>query len=139
VPPTPESIFQKHITRIGLPRIEELIEDAIVDAYNESEQTVGFICMIEDNVAFPFATVVLGMKVSVTGVDVDKWGESVVAKIRRGVHTQTIPLVDLPLPGKLPPGGEWLVAYQHRARHGGGGGAGFEESEENEESQEDDE
>jgi hypothetical protein len=136
VPPTPESIFQKHITRIGLPRIKELIEDAIVDAYNESEQTVGFICVIEDNATFPFATVVLGVKVSVTGVDVDKWGESVVAKIRRGAHTQTIPLVDLPLPEKLPPGGEWLVAYQHWARRGGGGGADFEESGE---SREDDE
>jgi hypothetical protein len=130
VPPSPKSIFQKHVARIGLPQIEELIEEAIVDTYNESEQTAGFSCAIENNAAFPFAAMVLGMKVSVTGVDVDDRGESVVAKIRRGAHTQTIPLTDLPLPEKLPPGGEWLVAYQHWARHGGGGGADFEESEE---------
>lgn len=136
MPPSPESTFQKHITRIGLPRIEELIEDAIVDAYNESEQASGFSCAVGDNVAFPFATMVLGMKVSVTGVDVDGRGESVVTKIRRGAHTQTIPLVDLPLPGKLPPGGEWLVAYQYWARHGGGSGADLEESEESREEDE---
>jgi hypothetical protein len=90
---------------------------------------VGFSCAVEDNVSFPFPAVVLGMKVSVTGVDVDGRGESVVAKIRRGAHTQTIPLADLPLPEKLPAGGEWLVAYQHWARHGGAAAA-FEESEE---------
>ena len=136
MPPSPQQTFQKHVDRIGLPRIEELIEDAIVDAYGESEQATGFSCAVENNVAFPFAAAVLGMKVSVTGVDVDSRGESVVAKIRRGAHTQTIPLADLPLPEKLPAGGEWLVAYQYWARHGGGGCGDFEESEESGEDEE---
>jgi len=36
--------------------LDKLIEEAIVDCYNEEEQGTGFFTMIEENLAFPFAT-----------------------------------------------------------------------------------
>lgn len=38
----------------------ELVEEAIVDAYGEEEQLTGLYTMIEDNLALPFTTRVLG-------------------------------------------------------------------------------
>jgi hypothetical protein len=42
---------------------DALIAEAIVDAYNESEQTVGFYTMMENSLALPFETEILGIKV----------------------------------------------------------------------------
>ncbi|MBM4131671.1 hypothetical protein FJ250_11700, partial [bacterium] len=46
-----------------------MIADAIVDAYGESEQIVGFYTMLEDNLATPFRTRVLGVEVTVERLD----------------------------------------------------------------------
>ena len=35
-------------------RLEELIEEATVDCYDEEEQHSGLLTMIEDDVVFPF-------------------------------------------------------------------------------------
>jgi hypothetical protein len=37
-------------------RLRELIEDAIVDTYTESERRTGLFIMIEDHLALPFDT-----------------------------------------------------------------------------------
>ena len=61
-------------------RLDAMIEEAIVDAYNEAEQAVGFHATIEQHLALPFETVVLGTIVTVKKVDV-----IASAKHRRGV------------------------------------------------------
>lgn len=43
---------------------QSMVEEAIVDAYGESEQVTGFYTMLEDNLALPFDSVVLGVKVA---------------------------------------------------------------------------
>ncbi len=99
-------------------RLKELVEEAIVDAYNEDEQRVGFLTMIQDNLDVPFETEVLGVPVQVTRIDFND-AEEIVAHCKRGAHVQRIPVVDLPLP-KLPPEGfEWIEAYR-LYQHGGG-------------------
>ena len=40
-------------------RLKELIEEAVVDAYTEEEQTVGFLTMIEEHLALPFTVKIL--------------------------------------------------------------------------------
>lgn len=35
-------------------RLDEMIDEAIVDAYGELEQTVGFYTMLEEHLATPF-------------------------------------------------------------------------------------
>ncbi|MCT9076384.1 calcium-binding protein [Streptomyces fulvoviolaceus] len=46
--------------------LEALIAEATVDAYGEEEQLTGLFTMIEENLAVPFATTVLGVEVNVT-------------------------------------------------------------------------
>ncbi|NUR63506.1 MAG: hypothetical protein HOV87_33325 [Catenulispora sp.] len=92
--------------------LDALVEEAIVDAYDEYEQTSGFAVMIGDNVAFPFETVVLGVEVTVTGVD-EIPGTGIAAVCRRGKERQCIGILDLPLPSPPPAGSEWIAAYRH--------------------------
>ena len=60
--------------RLSKERLDELIAEAIVDCYNESEEVTGLYTMIEDNLAFPFATTVLGVPVTVERVPTDATG-----------------------------------------------------------------
>ncbi|MBI5526020.1 MAG: hypothetical protein HY897_06765 [Deltaproteobacteria bacterium] len=92
-----------------------MIEEATVDCYNEYEQTSGLFTMLEDNLAVPFATTLLGMEVLVERVDQNDAGE-IVAVCQRGNERQHIPLVDLPLPEPKPKGWEWIEAYRRWAR-----------------------
>jgi hypothetical protein len=50
--------------RIGISkgRLAEMVEEATVDCYNESELVTGWFTMIEDNLAVPFETAVLGVQ-----------------------------------------------------------------------------
>ena len=57
--------------------LDKLIEEATTDAYNESEQVGGFFTMIEENLALPFVTQVLGQEVTVAKIDVTKRDEIV--------------------------------------------------------------
>lgn len=92
--------------------LDALAEEAIVDAYNEYEQTSGFAVMIGDNVGFPFETVVLGVEVSVIGVE-EGDGPSIMAVCRRGDQRQLIGILDLPMPSPPPARAEWIDAYRH--------------------------
>ena len=96
-------------------RLDAMIEEAIVDAYNEAEQAVGFHATIEQHLALPFETVVLGTIVTVRKIDVIASG-NIVAVCYRGRERQAIPILELPLPHPLPVGWEWIEAYRRWAR-----------------------
>ena len=49
---------------VSTARLDELIAEATVDCYNEEEQLTGLFTLIEDNVALPFETNVLGVSVT---------------------------------------------------------------------------
>ena len=91
--------------------LDKLIEEATTDAYNESEQAGGFFTMIEENLAVPFVTQVLGQEGTVAKIDITKRDE-IVAICARGKVTQAIPILDLPMPGPRPEGAEWIDAYR---------------------------
>lgn len=78
-------------SRIPAARLDALIEEAIVDAYTEAEQTVGFHATIEQHLALPFETVVLGAPVTAKKVDVTAAGGLVVI-CYRGRERQAIPI-----------------------------------------------
>ena len=101
--------------KISDARLKRLIEDTTVDAYTESEQRVGFLTMIEDNLARPFVTSVLGVEVSVERIDLTD-ADEIVAICRRGRTRQAIPILELPLPKPGPKGAEWIEAYRRWAR-----------------------
>src|SRR5437764_10678587 len=93
--------------RISKARLDRLVEEAIVDCYNESEQATGLYTMIENNLALPFETTVLGVPVTVERVDLTQRDE-IVAVCRRARMRQTVPIIDLPLPAPSPAGAEWI-------------------------------
>ncbi len=94
-----------------------LIAEATVDCYNGSECVTGFYTMLDEHLATPFQTVILGMDVTVAGIDLTV-DEQIVAVCRRGRSTQRIPILDLLLPLPPPAGAEWIAAYRRWANGG---------------------
>jgi hypothetical protein len=86
-----------------------------VDCYNESEEIAGIFTMMEENLAVPFKTAILGVEVTVEKIDLNQAGE-IVAVCRGGRDRQRVPILDLPLPGPRPIGTEWIDAYRRWGR-----------------------
>ena len=95
--------------------LDALIEEATVDCYNDSEAITGFLTMMEENLAMPFATALLGVEVVVERVDLNE-SDDIVAVCRKGRAKQRVPILDLPLPDPPPAGSDWIAAYRRWAR-----------------------
>ena len=93
-------------------RLDELVEEALVDAYGESEQATGFYTMMENDLRLPFETEILGMPVTVEGIDITE-DDQLVAVCRKDKTKQRISVSELPLPLPLPKGAEWIAAYRY--------------------------
>ena len=102
---------------ISKKRLDDMIEQATVDAHDEAEQATGWLTMIQENLAVPFETTVLGAQVTVEKIDLND-SDDIVAVCKRGRSRQRIPIVDLPLPAPRPAGAEWIEAYRWW-HHGG--------------------
>src|SRR6266700_5485862 len=98
--------------RLSKARLDDLVEEALVDAYGESEQATGFYTMLENDLRLPFETEILGMTVIVEGIDIPE-DDQLVAVCRKYKTKQRISLSELPLPSPLPNGAEWIVAYRY--------------------------
>jgi hypothetical protein len=101
--------------RVSAARLDRLIAEAVVDAYGEDEQRVGFYTMLEDHLALPFKTEILGVAVTVQRVDLTD-DDQIVAVCTRGRERQSIPILALPLPDPPPAGAEWIQAYRRWVR-----------------------
>jgi hypothetical protein len=101
--------------RIPKSILRQLIEQATVDAHDDAEQLVSFATMLDQRLAVPFQTSVLGTDVTVTRIDQSDDGH-IVALCHRGRSRQRIPMLDLPLPDAAPKGAEWIEAYRLWAR-----------------------
>ena len=99
-------------TRLSEAAMSAMIEEATVDAYDESEQATGWFTMLEEHLALPFETTVLGAVVTVTRIDLRDYGQ-LNAICTRGRHRQAISLAEIPLPTPRPAGSEWIEAYRH--------------------------
>jgi hypothetical protein len=95
-------------------KLERLIEEAVVDAYNEPEQRTSLYTMLDERLEMPFKTEVLGVEVTVERVDLTE-AEEIVAICTRGRKRQAIPILELPLPSPPPRGSEWIEAYRRWA------------------------
>jgi hypothetical protein len=101
--------------------LEALVAEAVVDCYDADEQLGGLFTMIEDNLAVPFTTQVLGVEVTVRKVDLR--GGGIVAVCHRGRVRQAIGILDLPLPAPPVPllvKGSWQSCFRLL-----GGGSGL--------------
>ncbi|HSB78491.1 MAG TPA: hypothetical protein VLM91_06870 [Candidatus Methylomirabilis sp.] len=96
------------------------MEEALVDACGDEERRTAFYTMLEEHLAMPFKTEVLGVEVTVQHVDLTD-DEQIVAVCTSGKLRQAIPILALPLPDPPPGGAEWIEAYRRWARGGTGG------------------
>lgn len=101
--------------RVKSAYLEKLIDEATVDCYNESEEITGIFTMLEENLAVPFTTIMLGMEVTVERIEMND-ADEIVAVCRLGRKRQRVPVVDLPLPEPRPEGAEWIEAYRRWAK-----------------------
>lgn len=98
-------------SRIGAAQLAEMIEEATIDAYGESEQAIGWHTMFESHLELPFETEVLGVPVSVVAIQL-RQDDRIVAVCTRGKARLTVGIMDLPLPSPRPKGAEWIEAYR---------------------------
>ncbi len=105
----------KRAVRSSTAHLDKLVEEATVDCYNESEEITGIFTMLEENLAVPFSTTLLGVEVTVERVDQNDAGE-IVAVCRRGCERLRVPVIDLPLTEPKPKGAEWIDACRRWAR-----------------------
>lgn len=103
---------ETNLPSLSKSKLEKLIAEAVVDAYNEEEQTVGFLTMMQEHLALPFPVNVLGVEVVVEKVDLTRDGQ-IVAICRHDKVRQRIGILDLPLQAPAPAGAEWIAAYYH--------------------------
>src|SRR5437870_1070902 len=106
---------QPHRPTLSPARLDEMIEEATVDAYGESEQTVGFFTQLEQRLKLPFKTELLGVEVTVERLDMTD-DEQIVAVCSRGKSQQPVPILDLTLPDPPPEGAESVEAFRRWAR-----------------------
>ena len=104
-------VTRRTTTRANAARLDHLIDEATVDAYNESEQAIGLFTMMEEHLAVPFTTTVLGVGVTVERIDITG-ADTIVAVCRRGRARLRVPILDLALPSPTPTGAEWIDAYR---------------------------
>jgi len=100
---------------LPLGELDEMIEQATVDAYGESEQVTGFFTLLEEQIKVPFKTEMLGMTVTVEELELTD-DEQIVTVCSRGKSRQRVPILDLPLPDPPPEGWEWIEAFRRWAR-----------------------
>jgi len=110
-----QSRLGKRAVRSSTAHLDKLIEEATVDCYNESEEVTGIFTMLEENLAVPFATTLLGVEVTIERVDLND-ADEIVAVCRRGREGLRVPVIDLPLPDPKPKGAEWIDAYRRWAQ-----------------------
>ena len=106
---------QRPCPSLSKAKLDEMIEEATVDAYGDSEQIMGFFCLLEEHLQLPFNTEVLGIEVTVESLDVTD-EEEIVVICSRGKSRQRISVLDLPLPSPPPQGAEWIDAFRRWAR-----------------------
>jgi hypothetical protein len=96
---------------ISARRLREMIEEATVDAYDQTEQAVGWFTMFENYLELPFETEVLGVRVKVERIE-QRDDNQIVAICRRGQERLAIGIADLPLSSPRPEAAEWIDAYR---------------------------
>ena len=74
---------RKRAGHSGTAHLDTLIAEATVDCYNESEEITGIFAMLEESLAIPFTTTLLGVEVTVDRFDLNDT-DKIVAVCRRG-------------------------------------------------------
>jgi hypothetical protein len=114
VPRAAKRHARKRSTRLSPEKLNALVAEAIVDSHDRDEQLMGLFNIIEENLAVPFETSILGLPVVVASVE--ERDDRIIAICTRDGERQAICLLDLAIPSPPPSGAEWIEAYRHWSR-----------------------
>ena len=92
-------------------RLRALIEEATVDAYGEDEQHMGFMTMIQEEVACPFRAKVIGEDVEVIELEEPGSGRGLNAVVKHKGKTFRVGIDSLEWVEPRPGGFEWIEAF----------------------------
>ncbi len=95
-------------------RLQELLDEAIIDCYDEEEEFSGVVINVDENVNWPLPGTLAGMPVEVLGLNesASNTRRGVVARIRRGGKEYTVSLSDLVFGETDETSAEWLAMYR---------------------------
>jgi hypothetical protein len=98
-------------------RLQEMLDQATVDCYDEEEEFGGVLCTLEDNLIFPLQAEAMGETVEVIGLDSRRSSlrKGIVARVRKGGREYTVGLADLNFIAPDPTSAEWLTMYRYWA------------------------
>lgn len=98
----------------GEERLQELLEEATIDCYDEEEAFMGVLISVDENVNWPLPAELAGMPVEVLGLieSASSTRRGIVARIRRGGKEYTANLSDLTLGKMDESSAEWLAMYR---------------------------
>ena len=98
-------------------RLQELLDQAIVDCYDAEEEFSGVLCTLEDNLSFPLQAEMMGEQVEVIGLDGRRSSlrKGIIARVRKGGREYNIGLADLHFSAPDPASAEWLAMYRYWA------------------------
>jgi Calcium binding len=96
-------------------RLEALLEEAIVDCYDEEEQFTGVLITLDENLQFPLQAKVLGQVVEVIGLVQARSSlrRGILATVRAGDQESRFPLSELEFIDPAPTSAEWLAMYRY--------------------------
>lgn len=94
-------------------KFEEMTEEATLDCYGEYEPFCGWACTLEEKLPLPLPCLVLGEEATLTSIEQDENGTSIVGVIKKGKHKIRVPAQDINLKDKKAKYAEWLDAYRH--------------------------
>lgn len=89
--------------------LDDLIEEATIDCYDDQESRVGFLTMIQDNLVVPFSAILRGKTVTITEIDGDD--RVIKAFIKGGDKIFSVDVLDLAINRNVK-GSEWIAAYK---------------------------
>ncbi len=98
-------------------RLDELLEQATVDCYDEEEEFAGVLNTLDDNLSFPLQAEALGEPVEVVGLDSRRSSlrTGIMARVRKGGGEYTVGLANLHFVEPDPASAEWLEVYRYWA------------------------
>ena len=97
--------------RLSTDKLNAMIEEATADAYDLSEQASGFFSLLQEHLALPFETTLLGLPVIVESIQFNPGGQ-IVALCSKASLRHAISITDLPLPVRPPAAAAWIAAYR---------------------------
>jgi hypothetical protein len=104
-------------------RLEALLAEAIVDCYDEEEEFVGVLTILDEQLVFPLQARALGDDVTVIGLNHDRSDlrRGIVARVRKAGQEYNVALSELEFVNPDATSAEWLEVYRYWSGESGSG------------------